>query len=192
MPDLLDGLRPRVAPDDSPSRLLRALVDGVLAGSGQAVRIEGGPGSGRTELLGRALADARARGCRTAGSRARPAGPRVPLHPIMECLGLDPTSPDLRRVLNAVPPQLIPRSRTEGRAGDEVLVGRLLVMFTELCRQGPLVAAIDDLHLADPASLRFWDQLADRTRRLPLLLLAGTAPSLHPDPDVHPVIIRLP
>ena len=47
MPDLLDGLRLPVASDD-PFSQLHGFVEETLAGTGRAVWIEGGPGSGKT------------------------------------------------------------------------------------------------------------------------------------------------
>lgn len=190
MPDLLDGRRPRVAPDDPPSRRLQGFVDEVLAGSGRAVWIEGGPGSGKTGLLAPALAQARAGGSQVAGSSAaHQPGPRLRLNPIMECLGLDPTSRDLRRVLNAVPTQLVPQQRPATRGSGGMAAERLMAMFRQLCAAGPLVVAIDDLHLGDPASIRLWGRLIEQTEHWPLLLLATARPqpdrphTARPQPD---------
>ena len=49
-------------------RPVHGFVDEVLAGVGRAVWIEGGPGSGKTDLLTQVLADADIRGCRLAGA----------------------------------------------------------------------------------------------------------------------------
>jgi hypothetical protein len=176
MPDLLDGLRPPVA-SDGPSSRLHGFVEETLAGTGRAVWIEGGPGSGKTDLLAEALTQARAGGGQVAGSSAahRP-GPRLRLNPIMECLGLDPASRDLRRVLNAAAVRPVPEPRLGSRVGTGAAADRLTTMFLQLAQARPLVVAIDDLDLADPASLRVWARLTEQTERLPLLLLATARP----------------
>jgi len=129
----LNRHRPRAVGASMPPRPVHGFVDEVLAGIGRAVWIEGGPGSGKTDLLTQILADADTRGCRLAGA---------------------PTN--------------------VGTGAD-----RLLARFRHLSAEAPLVVAVDDLHLADPATIEFWGRLAVETRRLPLLLLA----TARPDPD---------
>jgi hypothetical protein len=174
MPDLLAGQRPTAGADEPP---FADLVEELLAGTGRAVWVEGGPGTGKTRLLAAVLAEARSCGIQVAGSSAahRP-GPRLRLNPIMECLGLDPTSRDLRRVLNAVSPQAVPEQRPATQATGGMAGERLMAMFRSLSAAGPLVVAIDDLHLADPASLRIWARLVTLTEQAPLLLLASARP----------------
>lgn len=166
MQDLLNRLRPltrararaqaQVASTAAAPRPLRRLVDGVLAGTGRAVWIEGGPGSGKTELLSRVATDAGARGCRLVEFTAIGPLPRFGPDLILARLGLDPTSDDLRRVLNS-------------RAG-------LSAMFRRLSAGAPLVVAVDDLDRTDAVSVEFWGRLAVETRTLPLLLLATAQP----------------
>jgi hypothetical protein len=176
MPDLLADLRPSRPADDAPARQLRRFSTDLLSGTGRAVWIEGPPGAGKTALLESALIEASAIGCRVAGSSADRPGPRLRLNPIMECLGLDPTSRDLRRILSAPSAQLVPEPRLGSRASGGIAAERLLGMFVQLCSSAPLVVAIDDLHRADPASIRFWGRLAEKTADLPLLLLATGQP----------------
>jgi hypothetical protein len=179
-PDLLDDSRPGGSGAglgfDEVARLVRGFVDDVATGRGRVVWIEGGPETGKTELLTLALAAAETWGCGRAGSNARQPGPRRRLNPILECLGLDPHSSDLRRALNSLPPQPVPIQRPGLPHSGGAAAERLLFMFTQLCAAAPLVVAIDDLHLADPASLRFWSRLAGQTERLPLLMLATARP----------------
>ncbi|GAA3571463.1 BTAD domain-containing putative transcriptional regulator [Amycolatopsis ultiminotia] len=157
---------------------LRALLAQVREGRGRAVWIEGEPGIGKSELLAASFADAAAPGLQLAWVAADEMSMRFPLQVMMECLAIDPLSPDPRRARVAHELGGEPAGRAWG-TGDPVLgaVDRLLSLVDELCAQSPLVLVVDDLQWADESSVLVWHRLCAATRQLPLLLVAATRPA---------------
>jgi hypothetical protein len=151
--------RPQSVAAGSTARPLRSFIDGVLAGTGRAVWIEGEPGSGKSDLLSRVLSDAEVRGGRVADCSTPGSAPRFGLDPILERLGFEPASAELHRVVAS-------------RSG-------LLAVLRRLSADAPLIIAVDELDRTDAAGLEFWGRLAAETRSLPLLLLATARPDHH-------------
>ncbi|WP_337824121.1 BTAD domain-containing putative transcriptional regulator [Amycolatopsis sp. A1MSW2902] len=151
---------------------LRKLLDGVRAGRGRAVWIEGEAGIGKSELLAHAFGDAG--GLQVAWVAADELSMRFPLQVMHECLAIDPHSPDPRRARVALSSEEPVR-----RVGDPVLdsVDRLLALVDELCAESPLLLVVDDLQWADESSVLVWHRLSAAARQLPLLLVAATRPA---------------
>ncbi|GLY98117.1 BTAD domain-containing putative transcriptional regulator [Actinoplanes sp. NBRC 103695] len=143
--------------------LLSGLVDDLAEGRGGAVWIEGEAGIGKSELLTSAFARATAAGCQVAWGIADELGQRVPLQVLMEALGLETTSSDIRLAAAA--------ERLQGE-GDTGLLG----FIRESCLRAPLLLIVDDMHWADESSVLVWGRLAGAVRRLPLLLVAAARP----------------
>lgn len=157
--------------------LLRDLVTDVLAGQGAPVWVEGEAGIGKSELLTVALADAARRGCQVGWAVADQPDSRFPLQVIMDCLDVNPTSPDRHRAEPAVRLRSDPAHGGWGLSDPvPVAVDRLLALVDRVCANGPLLLVIDDLHWADEASVLMWHRLVASTRQLPLLLVAATRP----------------
>ncbi|MDT8911450.1 BTAD domain-containing putative transcriptional regulator [Amycolatopsis sp. PS_44_ISF1] len=161
------------------ARRLAELLAEVRDGRGRAVWIEGEPGIGKSELLAAAFGPAAGTGLQVAWVAADELSIRFPLQVMLECLAIDPASPDPRRA--RVAKELTgdePPRRTWG-ASDPVLgaVDRLLSLVDELCADAPLVLVIDDLQWADESSVLVWHRLCAATRQLPLLLVAATRPA---------------
>lgn len=162
---------------DEETALLRDLLTGVLAGQGAPVWVEGEAGIGKSELLTVALADAARLGCQVGWAVADQPGRRFPLQVIMDCLDVNPTSPDRHRAEPAVRLRSDPGHSRWGLSDPiPVAVDRLLALVDRICANGPLLLVIDDLHWADEASVLMWHRLAASTRQLPLLLVAATRP----------------
>ncbi|MEO6089848.1 MAG: BTAD domain-containing putative transcriptional regulator [Umezawaea sp.] len=153
-------------------RLRTRLVD-VAAGVGGTVWIEGEPGIGKTELLAVGLADAERLGCHVGWAVADELAGRFPLQVLLECLGVDQSSPDPDRA------DLARRLRTgepssRGTDGDDPIqsaVDRLLALVDRMCHRAPTVLVLDDLQWADESSVSLWRRLVAATRQLPLLLV---------------------
>lgn len=148
---------------------VRERVAEVLSGRGGIVWIEGEPGIGKSELLIEALADVERLGCQLGWAVADEPDVRFPLRLVLECLGIEPKSPDADRAELAR--QL--RSRAGASDGDPITtaVDRMLALVDRMCVHGPVVLVIDDLQWADEASVFVWRRLAAATRQLPLLLI---------------------
>lgn len=127
---------------DAEVRDLRALV-----GRGGAVWIEGEPGSGKTELLTAAFADAGRRDCQLAWGIADELDRYRPVAVLSRALDLDTEAPD-----------------------------RILGHLTTACAGAPVVLIVDNLQWADPDTVLLWERLVVATRRMPLLLVAAARP----------------
>ncbi|CCH32454.1 BTAD domain-containing putative transcriptional regulator [Actinosynnema sp. NPDC047251] len=155
------------------------VVGDLAAGRGRALWIEGELGIGKSALLDVALARASAAGHQVAHAVADQLSARLPLQSAVDCLGVDVDSPDPRR--SAAAQALRDRRPAAGSvfaAADPTAqaAGRLAALVEQLCADGPLVLALDDLQWADDDSVELWRKLAAGTRRLPLLLIVAARP----------------
>jgi DNA-binding SARP family transcriptional activator/DNA-binding CsgD family transcriptional regulator/tetratricopeptide (TPR) repeat protein len=157
---------------------LRARLADVLHGAGAAVWIEGESGIGKSALLAAGLADAAERGGQLLWAAGDEVGRRFPLRLMMSGLGVDPRSPDPRRVALAAMMRDRPAGHQAWQPDDLVLaaVDLLVGLVEQLCADGPAVLVVDDLQWADDASLLIWHRLARMTRQLPLLLVGACRP----------------
>ncbi|MBB5958254.1 DNA-binding SARP family transcriptional activator [Saccharothrix tamanrassetensis] len=158
---------------------VRELVGDLAAGRGRMLWVEGEMGIGKSTLLGVARARAGAAGYQVAHAVADELGTRFPLRLAVDCLGVDVLSPDPRRAEAAR--ALRDRRAVSGSVfagGDPTApaVDRLVALVEQLCADGPLVLALDDLQWADDDSVELWRRLAASTRRLPLLLVGVARP----------------
>ncbi|WP_447002038.1 BTAD domain-containing putative transcriptional regulator [Saccharothrix isguenensis] len=149
----------------------RRAVDDLAAGRGGSVWVEGEPGLGKSALLAVLLAEAARRGHRVAWAEADELGMRFPLRVLLDCLEVTTTSTDPRRA--EVAEALIAAG---GADPEPEAVGRLVDLVAELCDDGPLVLAVDDLHWVDGASALVWHRLVRLAHRLPLLLVGTCRP----------------
>ncbi|MGD0702349.1 MAG: AAA family ATPase [Trebonia sp.] len=167
-----------------------ALLDGLLRelarGSGSAVLIEGEPGIGKTALVRAALASA-ARGpsaaahhgsqwgCQVFWGAGDELGQELPLHPFLDALQVRAASVNARRTTIA---GLLRGEVATDRGADvpALLAEQLIALIIDETDTRPVALVIDDLHWADPASLRLWVRLARTARQVPLLLIGLTRP----------------
>jgi DNA-binding CsgD family transcriptional regulator len=174
-----------------------ALLDGLLRelaqGSGNAVLIEGEPGIGKTALV-RAALSAAAHGFHAPqGARLRSAGGRqvfwgagdelgqeLPLLPFLDALEVRAASVNARRTTIA---GLLRGEVATDRGADvpALLAEQLIALTIDETATWPAVLVIDDLHWADPASVKLWGRLARTAHQVPLLLIGVTRPALRRD-----------
>ncbi|SFW65170.1 BTAD domain-containing putative transcriptional regulator [Amycolatopsis australiensis] len=147
---------------------LREAVAALGEGTGHSLWLEGEPGSGRTALLAELLA--MAADFRPAFAAADALDQRFALRPLLDALGVHPRADDERRANLAV---------RLAEPGEDPVDG-LLGLVRELCAEGPLVLAVDDLQWADDTTLRVWRYLSRETRELPLLLAGACRPVPRP------------
>ena len=157
---------------------LRDAVSSLTAGRGHVVWLEGEPGIGKSELLATTLADLDSSAFQVCWGSGDELAQRFPLRVMLECLGVDPESPDPRRarVAGTALCGSVQRDLLGGGCTTVAAVDGLVELVLELCADGPLAVVVDDLHWADEDSLLVWNRLAHATHRLPLLLFGASRP----------------
>jgi DNA-binding CsgD family transcriptional regulator len=167
-----------------------ALLDGLLRdlarGSGNAVLIEGEPGIGKTALVRAALASTghgaspgahhgSQWGCQVFWGAGDELGQELPLHPFLDALQVRAASVNARRTTIA---SLLRGEVATDRGADvpALLAEQLIALTIDETDARPVALVIDDLHWADPASVRLWGRLARTARQVPLLLIGLTRP----------------
>ena len=159
----------------------------LARGSGNAVLIEGEPGIGKTALVRAALAataHGQASGGRTTGPQwgcqvfwgaGDELGQELPLHPFLDALQVRAASANARRTTIA---GLLRGEVATDRGADvpALLAEQLIALIIDKTDVRPVALVIDDLHWADPASVRLWGRLARTARQVPLLLVGLTRP----------------
>jgi DNA-binding CsgD family transcriptional regulator len=174
-----------------------ALLDGLLRdlaqGSGNAVLIEGEPGIGKTALIRAALSAAACgfpphggahhvslRSCRNFWGAGDELGQELPLLPFLDALQVRAPSASARRTTIA---GLLRGEVATDRGADvpALLAEQLIALTIDETSAGPVVLVIDDLHWADPASVKLWGRLARTARQVPLLLIGIARPAQRED-----------
>jgi DNA-binding CsgD family transcriptional regulator/tetratricopeptide (TPR) repeat protein len=169
-----------------------ALLDGLLRelaqGSGNAVLIEGEPGIGKTALVRAALSAAALgfhapQGARLGSPGGRQVfwgagdelGQELPLLPFLDALQVRAASVNARRTTIA---GLLRGEVATDRGADvpALLAEQLIALTIDETATRPVVLVIDDLHWADPATVKLWGRLARTAHQVPLLLIGLTRP----------------
>jgi AAA ATPase domain len=167
-----------------------SLLDGLLRdltrGSGNAVLIEGEPGIGKTALVRAALASTTRSSSAGAhhGSQwgyqvfwgaGDELGQELPLHPFLDALRVRTPSANARRTAIA---GLLRGEVATDRGADvpALLAEQLIALTVDETAARPVVLVIDDLHWADPASVKLRGRLARAAGQVPLLLVGVTRP----------------
>ncbi|MBU2668195.1 AAA family ATPase [Actinoplanes bogorensis] len=149
-------------------RHLRRAATEAMSGRGRSVRIEGGPGSGKTVLVAAALDGLDRVGWAVGDELAQ----RLPLGVLLDCA--TDADPDLARRLVAL--------AADEHAGG--IVDRAARLVRDAAAAAPLILVADDLHWADPLTVRVWAALAAGLDEVPLLLVATTRQARGPAADV--------
>lgn len=193
---------------DRELREIEALLAAAVSGRGAVLLVEGLPGIGKTALLAaaRRLADARRLRMLTAvGGELDQELPFAIVRQLLEP-ALRTASPTVRAELLGGAAGL---ARPVFGLGDDGAAEReptglgnvmhgLYWLTANLADTAPLLLAVDDVHWADEASMRFLSHLARRIADLPVLLLAAGRPGARLDDfvdralgGVAPPVLRL-
>ncbi|MFH8975990.1 AAA family ATPase [Streptomyces sp. NPDC017890] len=140
---------------DDAHALFAAETERARTGTGGLVLLRGATGTGRTAVLEAAARHAADRGLRVLSARCSPEDTGVPFATVLQLLGPVPEFTD-------------PTPCGDDR-GSAARLWRLLRSYAD---EGPLLVAVDDVHLADEASRRWLVEAARRVDRLPVLLVA--------------------
>jgi DNA-binding CsgD family transcriptional regulator len=184
----------RVAEAGALDRLHAEAADGA----GAVVLLTGEAGIGKTAVVEEFVTRASARGATVLTGRADPDEGAPAFWPWLRLLDAAPSSlPGLTPALLETRPGGGPTPGDPGAAGgrDGAAAARFRVMRTAVRalrvaaagRPGGLVLVLEDLHWADPASLRLLAMLAREVSSVPLLVV-GTARVLDPEPPGAEVI----
>jgi hypothetical protein len=138
--------------------LLASHAQWALNGAGSLVLLRGATGTGRTAVLEAAAANATEQGLRVLRARCWAEDAGFPLASLFQFF--DPTC-DMGCDVDP---------HEAGR--DPVAPARLWRQLRSYAADSPLLLAVDDVHLADPASRRWLNEVARRLDRLPVLLVA--------------------
>ncbi|MER7057311.1 AAA family ATPase [Streptomyces sp. NPDC000351] len=150
---------------DGAHALLAAETERARTGTGGLVLLRGATGTGRTAVLEAVVRHAADRGLRVLSVRCSPEDTGVPFAAICQLLGPVPEFTDL-----------VPGADDRGSAA------RLWRLLRSYADEGPLLVAVDDVHLADDASRRWLVEAARRVDRLPVLLVATERSQYDIDP----------
>ncbi|MFD9392183.1 AAA family ATPase [Streptomyces sp. NPDC060000] len=135
--------------------LLAAEAERARAGGGRLVLLRGATGTGRSAVLEAAATHATQLGLRVLRARCSPEDTALPFSSVLHLLGSVPEFADF------------------GPGGDDrESAARLWRLLRSYADETPLMVAVDDVHLADEASRRWFVEAARRIDRLPVLLVA--------------------
>src|SRR6516164_5096015 len=179
--------RPALLERDPEVSAIRELVRSARGGTGRLLVAEGSVGMGKTRLLGEGRAAAEASGLEVVAARGGELEQgfafgivRQLFEPLLaRASSADRT--DLMAGAAALARPLFEESQfapgPKGPAGASfAMLHGLYWLLANLAFRQPMLVAIDDLHWADEASLRWIAYLAPRIDGLPLLLVLATRP----------------
>ena len=159
-----------------------AAIAATTDGRGTVLLFEGEAGIGKTSLLGAARGAARAAGLTLGDARASATEAGVAFGVVRQLLlpvlG-DDRAQLLRGAAALAAPALdggAPAAASTPDGGFATIHGLVWLVNAVVAERGPLVLVADDVHWADPASLRVLAALAARAQELPLLLVLGARP----------------
>ncbi|MEV4514233.1 AAA family ATPase [Dactylosporangium sp. NPDC049525] len=201
----------RIIGRDHPAGLLRAAVDRAVASHGGLVLVAGEPGIGKTTLVTAAADEARQRGALVLGAACWDSDSAPGYWPWVQVMrGLRRSAEDWDLARESAEPGLrvlLGEGATE-RAGSEKATGgvqgdgdheafalydAVTTALVSVSQRRPVIVVLDDLHWADPASMRLL-RFATQHTWFERLLVIGTyrdAEVESADHRLHPLLMPL-
>ena len=174
--------------------VLRSLVDRVADGVGRVAVIEGVAGIGKTRLLREVLEYGKGRGLRVLRGAADELERDRPFRVLTRTLDLDAGADDPRRA--EIGRLLVGEPGADASTVEQAsdlsfrIIDAVADLLQELCIAGPMVLALEDLHWADPSTIRTVRSVARRLAASPIALFVTLrpAPSV---PDIEAAVADL-
>jgi len=170
---------------------LKGVVDGAAAGGGRLVLVAGPAGGGKTRLAEEAITYAHLRGVRVLAAKCYEEG--TPYEPVARMLreylrtsapeavrnalgdyaaDLVRLAPEVRQTLGTIPEVIgLPPEQERAR-----LFEAITRLFTTLSQAAPLLLFIDDLHVADAATLQLLRYFAPAVAKERILVIGAYQP----------------
>jgi DNA-binding CsgD family transcriptional regulator len=156
--------------------LISEALASAATGRGQLVVVEGEAGVGKTRLIDAAADQADGLGMQVFRAHAEEFESRRPFGAVADCLGVTRSATDPRRA--EISRRLHGGAGAEETAGSEFrLVEDMVALVEDLCADGPVVVALDDIQWADPGTLLVAHGLARAAPALPLLVILACRPA---------------
>jgi DNA-binding CsgD family transcriptional regulator len=160
--------------------LVSGALDGLDAGHGSVVALEGPYGSGKSALVEAAARLARERGHELLSAQGRELERDLELGvalQLFESRVAAARGPERERLIQGPARAALPLFDTGPSAGETEAAGSLVHglyrLAANLAGEGPLVLAIDDVDMADAATLQFLLYLVGRLEPLPVVVVLG-------------------
>jgi AAA ATPase domain/Bacterial transcriptional activator domain len=189
-PRAMAGATPSLPGRERELRVMNAALERAAADGIQLLLIEGEAGIGKSRLLRTWAASAAAAGARVLFAECDELERSLPLQPLADALdgylrtlptsaavlaALGPQHALLAPMLRAAPPPSEP-AKLDPVSGQAALFAALLAVFERLAAGTPVALLVDDLHVADGASLAWLHFAARRGTAVRLLLVGALRP----------------
>ena len=162
--------RVRVIGRDAELARFSSWAHDLRTGHGRALLVQGEPGIGKTALVREACDRALEEGCQVFWGAGDELGTPLLLSPLLEALGVSPTSDDARRRAIAG----LFSGATAAKSSDELVTAvgeQLVALVNETAYSTPTILVLDDLQWCDAATVAVWSRLGRLAPDLPLLLV---------------------
>ncbi|HEX2281459.1 MAG TPA: BTAD domain-containing putative transcriptional regulator [Thermomicrobiales bacterium] len=163
-------------------RLITSLLNGLGAGHGAVLGLEGEAGIGKTRLAQEIARLGWQRHWHVLYGAAHEQEGQPPYLPVVEALRqalwIDPAGADLipGELAGAIPEIPVPAATTgvtDRLAAQSALFAGVLRFLNQRAQSAPVILILDDLHAVDDGSLKLFHYLARETANLPLLLVGS-------------------
>ncbi len=157
--------------------MLRGLLHDAAHGTGRAAVLQGEAGIGKTRQLTEIMAHAAVQGFQILLGSTDELAQQRPLGPLVQAFGLrsGSTDPERAEIGRLLTPEAFPPHSPSTDLGFRI-VDASLALLERLCSAAPVLVAFEDLHWADPDTLRAVRIIGRALPRLPVALLVTLRP----------------
>lgn len=187
--------QPRILEREHELAAVEAALEAARDGDGSLVLVEGPPGIGKSSILAASARSAARSGWRVLQARGTELERGLPFGVVLQVLthALRPLEQPVRERLLSGPAALVRPLLERGAVGPAspgadpslALFHGLYWLLADVADEQPTALVVDDLHWADPASVRCLGYLAQRLEGLPLVVVAAAHPALGRDDPVE-------